>query len=497
MLAVDDVTAEFGPGEIVALVGENGAGKSTLMNILSGLYQPSSGEILIDGEKVRFRDPGDAIARGIGMVHQHFMLVPTLTVAENVVLGREPRRLGFFDVRAALASVEATTRRFGFALHPDARIEDLTVGSQQKVEIVKVLYRGARVLILDEPTAVLTPQESEDLFAVMRQLAAAGHTLILISHKLREVLSVAARIYVMRRGRLVAQVKAAETSSEQLATLMVGQSQPAGAGSPRRASPGDAVLEADGLEALGSSGLPALRGVSLRVRAGEMVGVAGVDGNGQHELAEVVTGLRPFQTGSLKLMGKPVEVASPGTVRRMGVAYVPEDRFQRAIIAPMQVEENIALGRQRQPPFARGAWIDFGGRRSRAVSLLESFDVRPPDPEAPIGELSGGNQQKVVLARELDVAPKLLVVVQPTRGLDVSAVNAVHQRLRQERERGAGVLLISLDLEEVLTLSDRLYAIYEGRITGELARDEFDENRVGQMMMGTRSDRAPRGAADV
>jgi simple sugar transport system ATP-binding protein len=495
---VEDVSMHFAPGEIVALVGENGAGKSTLMNVLSGLYQPSSGEILFDDQKVRFRNPGDAIARGIGMVHQHFMLVPTLTIAENVVLGREPRRRGLLDVRAAREGVVATARRFGFALNPEARIEDLTVGSQQKVEIVKVLYRGAQVLILDEPTAVLTPQESADLFAVMRQLAAAGQTVILISHKLREVLSTAGRIYVMRRGKLVAEVRPQDTSAEKLAALMVGQSPSAGASSALRGSPGAVVLEAEGLEAFGSSGLPALRGFSLRVRAGEIVGLAGVDGNGQRELAEVITGLRPLRAGSMRLMGTAVRAASAGAIRRLGVAHVPEDRMERALIPSMKVEENIALGRQREAPFARGPWIDFRGRHARAASLLENFDVRPRDPDVPIGDLSGGNQQKVVLARELDLAPRLLVVVQPTRGLDISAVNAVHERLRQERDRGAGVFLISLDLEEVLALSDRLYAIYEGRITGELMREEFDENRVGQMMMGTRqSSRAHQGALDA
>lgn len=498
MVAVDDVSVDFGRGEIVAVVGENGAGKSTLMNVLSGLYQPTSGEIRIAGEKVRFRGPRDAIARGIGMVHQHFMLVPTLTVAENVILGSEPRKWGLLDAPAMLKSVDETSRRFGFALDPAARVEDLTVGSQQKVEIIKVLYRGAQVMILDEPTAVLTPQECEDLFAVMRQLAAAGHTLILISHKLREVISVARRIYVLRAGKRVAEVDSASTSVEDLAALMIGRRRTLPAMEATTGVRGDLVLEAENLYALGERGVPALRGLSIRVHAGEIVGVAGVDGNGQRELAEVVTGLRRLESGSLRLLGTPVRSQSSGALRRLGVAHVPEDRLTRAIIGPLQVAENLALGRQGQAPFARGPWIDFTGRHTRATALVEEFDVRPRDAQAPIQDLSGGNQQKVVLARELDLSPKLLVVVQPTRGLDIEAVEAVHGRIRRARTAGAAVLLISLDLEEVLALSDRVYAIFNGRITGEMARPEFDSQRIGTMMMGSAADgfgeRRPTGA---
>ena len=479
------MSLDLRPGEIAAVVGENGAGKSTLMNVLSGLYQPDAGEIFIDGAPVRFRSPKDAIARGIGMVHQHFMLVPPLTVAENVVLGLEPHRRGLLDVREANRVVQKTSERFGFAIPAEARIEDLSVGSQQKVEIIKVLYRGARALILDEPTAVLTPQEAEDLFAVLRQLAASGHTVVLISHKLKEVLAAASRIYVMRRGKLVAQVGAPSTSEDELAALMVGAAaRPSEVlVRPRRAA-ADILLEVQKLHATGPRGLPALRGVSLNVRAGEVVGIAGVDGNGQRELAEVITGLRPLSSGLLRLRGKELKAASPRHMRELGTSHVPEDRLSRAIIAPMTVEENIALGHERATPFARGPLIDFEGRRHRAAALLDDFDVRPRDPLAPIGLLSGGNQQKVVVARELDVSPNLLVVVQPTRGLDFSAVRSVHERLLEARERGAGILLISLDLDEVLALADRVYAIYEGQITGELERAQFDEKRVGRLMMG-------------
>ena len=487
------------PGEIVALVGENGAGKSSLMNVLYGLYRPDAGELHVAGEQVSFRGPADAIRRGIGMVHQHFMLVPTLTVAENVVLGREPRRRGLFDRATACAQVEETARRFGFTLDPRARIEDLSVGSQQKVEIVKALYRGARTLILDEPTAVLTPQEADELFEVARQLADQGHTVVFISHKLREVLSVAHRIAVMRGGRKVAEVRAAETRPEQLAELMVGADAAARAreleaglhepGAMPRATPEAApVVDLDQVHAVRADGTPALRGVSLRIGQGEIVGIAGVDGNGQRELAEVLTGLRALQGGTLRILGEHVagsgRQTSPQDLRSRGVGHIPEDRLLRAVVGSMSVEENLALGRHTRPPWARGPFIDFRGRRAEATRLLDAFDVRPRDPDARLQALSGGNQQKVVVARELDAAPRLLVVVQPTRGLDLAAVAQVHDGLREARRRGAAVLLVSLDLAEVLALADRLYVLYDGRITGELTRGQFDERRIGRMMLG-------------
>ncbi len=479
------MSLDIHPGELLALVGENGAGKSSLMNVLYGLYHPDTGDIVLDGQPARFKSPRDAIARGIGMVHQHFMLVPTLTVAENVVLGREPTRLGRLDLERACAEVSATCQRFGFQLDPRARVDTLTVGSQQKVEIVKALHRGAQVLILDEPTAVLTPQEAEDLFRVARGLKAQGHTVVFISHKLREVLSVAERIAVMRRGRLVAEVQAAETSADTLANLMVGETRTAHAVvEPYQPPTGQVVLEAEGFRVSGADGCPALRGLSLRVHAGEIVGIAGVDGNGQRELAEVVTGLRPLEAGTGSLLGAPLSGLSPQEARRRGVSHVPEDRLWRAVVKGMTVEENVALGRQGLAPFARGPWLDFSGRRERTRQLLGAYDVRPPDPAVPIQGLSGGNQQKVVVARELDSQPKLVVVVQPTRGLDISAVAQVHARLREERARGAGVLLISLDLEEVLGLSDRVYVLFEGQVTGSFTRPEFDEREIGRRMMG-------------
>ncbi|SET27901.1 ABC transporter ATP-binding protein [Stigmatella erecta] len=479
------MSLEIRAGELLALVGENGAGKSSLMNVLYGLYHPDAGDILLDGKPVRFKSPRDAIARGIGMVHQHFMLVPTLTVAENVVLGREPSRWGRMDPERACAEVAATCQRFGFQLDPRARVDSLTVGSQQKVEIVKALHRGAKVLILDEPTAVLTPQESDDLFRVARGLAAQGHTVVFISHKLREVLSVAERIAVMRRGKLVAEVKAAETSASVLANLMVGEGRTGTSVSePYHPPTGGVVLSVEGLTARTGEGRPALQGVTLEVHTGEIVGIAGVDGNGQSELAEVLTGLRPIEGGQGTLLGGPLRHLTPAEARRRGVGHIPEDRLRRAVVKGMSVEENVSLGRQDQPPFTRGLWLDFAGRRERTRALLAAYDVRPQDPQVAIQGLSGGNQQKVVVARELDTRPKLVVAVQPTRGLDISAVAQVQARLREERALGAGVLLISLDLEEVLALSDRVYVLFEGRVTGTFTRPEFDEQEMGRRMMG-------------
>ncbi|RKI59727.1 ABC transporter ATP-binding protein [Corallococcus sp. AB049A] len=491
-MSLEDASLDIAPGELLAVVGENGAGKSSLMNVLYGLYHPDAGTFLMDGKPVRFKSPRDAIARGIGMVHQHFMLVPTLTVAENVVLGREPTKRGLLDLDRACDEVAATAKRFGFQLDPRARVDTLTVGSQQKVEIVKALHRGAQVLILDEPTAVLTPQESDELSQVMRGLVAQGRTVVLISHKLKEVLGVADRVAVMRRGRTVAVVRASETTVSALASLMVGEGSrgaamtgvPAVAAGTQAAETGPVVLEAKDLRATGDNGRPALQGVSLTVRAGEIVGIAGVDGNGQRELAEVLTGLRKLDGGEGTLLGGPLAGLTPALAKARGVGHVPEDRLARAVVKAMTVEENVALGRHRQPPFARGPWVDFKGRRERTNQLLSGYDVRPNDPVVALQALSGGNQQKVVVARELDAEPKLLVVVQPTRGLDIGAVAQVHERLRDAKARGAGVVMVSLDLEEVLALSDRVYVLYEGRVTGHFPRKDLDERALGRCMLG-------------
>ncbi len=474
--ALDDVSLRIDAGERLALVGENGAGKSSLMNVLYGLYQPDSGTISFDGVPTRLRTPAAALARGVGMVHQHFTLVPTLSVAENVVLGHEPRRGLGLDLSRARTEVAATCASLGFELDPRALVSSLTVGSQQKVEIVKALHRGVKTLVLDEPTAVLTPQEATELFAVTRTLSERGLTVILISHKLKEVLTFATRIAVMRRGRKVTEVSPQGTTPEALAEAMIGRAAPVGSHAP--ATPGPVVLS---LHQVCSQGLV---DVSLELRAGEILGIAGVDGNGQRELTEVVTGLRPFTSGVLTVAGQRVDRLDPARARALGVAHVPEDRLRRALVADLTVEENVSLGRHTQPPFAKGPRIDFAGRRARTLELVNANDVRPPTPTLRGGALSGGNQQKLVVARELDAKPKLLVVNQPTRGLDIAAVEAVRERLRAQRLEGCGVLLVSLDLDEVLALADRLVVFARGRAVATFERATFDERLIGQHMLG-------------
>jgi general nucleoside transport system ATP-binding protein len=490
--ALDDVSLELLPGERVGLIGENGAGKSSLMNVLYGLYQPDEGSVRFDGQPVVLKSPREALKRGVGMVQQHFTLVPTLSVAENVVLGAEPLSRGLLDLERAVREVEATCKQFGFALDARRRVDSLSVGSQQKVEIVKALHRGATTLILDEPTAVLTPQEADELFAVTRALSDAGKTVVLISHKLKEVLAFATRIAVMRRGKKVADgLTPAQTSALLLAELMVGGEASAltRAEAVKPRPTGAAVLTLDQVHA------PGLEGVSLDVHAGEIVGIAGVDGNGQRELAEVVTGLLPFQRGTVTIVGTRHVSLTPGDARKLGVSHIPEDRHLRAMVGDFTVEENVALGRQQLAPFARGPFIDFAGRRARTTGLLEKHDVRPREPAQRMAELSGGNQQKLVVARELDAAPKLLVVVQPTRGLDIAAVEAVRGHLRRVRDEGCAVLLVSLDLDEVLALADRVVVMFDGRLNGEFARGVIDELELGRRMLGAEEPPLPWVAA--
>ncbi|MCC6337289.1 MAG: ABC transporter ATP-binding protein [Myxococcales bacterium] len=471
------MSLSIAPGERLAVVGENGAGKSSLMNVLYGLYHPDAGEVRFDGTPVKVKTPAEALARGVGMVHQHFTLVPTLTVAENVVLGAEPRRGGLLDLDAAIAQVQASCRRFGFSVDARARVDTLTVGSQQKVEIVKALHRGVGTLILDEPTAVLTPQEADELFAVTRALSESGLAVVLISHKLKEVLAFATRVAVMRRGKKVAEVRPAETSADALAELMVGEKAVSLPPGPLLAGRGEAALRVEHLRT------DKLHDVSFSLHAGEILGIAGVDGNGQRELALVLTGLRDY-TGTLELFGRRFPYLTPGQARAQGVAHIPEDRLHRAVVADLTVEENVALGRHAAPPFAKGPLIDFAGRRQRTAALLEANDVRPRDGTLRVGALSGGNQQKLVVGRELDGQPKVLVVVQPTRGLDIAAVAQVRRRLDEERRRGCAVLLVSLDLDEVLALSDRVLVFFEGRVTAELDRAHLDERLIGRRMLG-------------
>ena len=438
VLANDEVNFSVRQGEIHALVGENGAGKSTLMNILYGLLRPDSGSVAINGKTVQFSGPGDAISRGIGMVHQHFMLVPPLTVAENVVLGREPSRFGFVDTAAAVKIVQELSDQYGLKVDTSAKVETLSVGIEQRIEIIKVLYRGAQILILDEPTAVLTPQEVEELFEILRSLRDQGKTIIFITHKLQEVMAVSDTVTVMQRGKVVGSVPTAETTRQEIATMMVGR-QVLFRVERTQAEPGEAVLNVDELEVLDNKQLPALRGISFSVREGEILGVAGVEGNGQTELVEVLTGLRRAQSGEVRLDGQVITNHSPRSIREHGTGHIPEDRHRRGLVLDFTVAQNMVLGIHYRKPFVRHLGLDvinLGPIREKARRLLKEFDIRPADQENLAGNLSGGNQQKVIVAREFDQDPKLLIAAQPTRGIDVGSIEFIHQRLLQARNNG-------------------------------------------------------------
>jgi len=469
-------------GEVHALLGENGAGKSTLMNVLYGLHQPDEGEIRLRGERVHIHSPREAIGMRIGMVHQHFMLIPVMTVAENVVLASEPRRGALLDRDAAERRVRELSERFGLVVDPRAYVEDIGVGQQQRVEILRVLHRGADVLILDEPTAVLTAQETAELFKVLRALTAEGVSVIFISHKLREVLDIADRVTVLRRGVKVGTVDTEGATEASLAKLMVGrdvlfrvEKEETGAGEP--------LLEVEDLEVEDDRGLPAVRGLSLRVRAGEIVGVAGVDGNGQSELVEAITGLRAPRRGRIRAAGRDIMGAGVQGALAAGVGHIAEDRHRRGLVLGFSLAENLALREYRRPPLSRYGLLSPKRMEQQARPLLEQYDVRGGQPQTTAGSLSGGNQQKVVIARELAEEPRVTVAAQPTRGLDVGAIEFVHKRLLEQRDAGRGVLLVSLELEEIRSLSDRVLVIYEGRIVAELAPDVSDEE-LGVAMLG-------------
>ena len=480
IVANDDVSLELRAGEIHGIVGENGAGKSTLMRVLYGLYPPDEGRILIRGREVRLPSPRQAIALGIGMVHQHFMLVGRFTVAENVVLGSEGG--GLLDLEAAEERIRDLGRRFGFAVDPRARVEDLSVGEQQRVEILKALYRGVDVLILDEPTAVLTPQEVGDLFANLRRLREAGKAVAFISHKLDEVLSICDRITVLRRGRVVGDTTADRTDKSELAEMMVGRPVLFRLDKPDVAI-GPPVLRVESLRVQGR-----LNGIDLQVRSGEILGVAGVEGNGQRELAEAVLGLRTPTGGRVLLGDEDLTGRSVEQIRSRGVAYIPEDRHGRGLILDMSLWENVALGRQGRPGFSGGLGVLLIRRiKDLTTRLIRAFDVRARSIGVDAATLSGGNQQKLILARELDGGPRVLVAAQPTRGLDVGAIEFVWRRILEQKEAGAAVLLISAELEEIYELSDRIVTIYEGRITGEFSPDVAPEE-LGMGMTGGRRD---------
>ncbi len=480
-LANDRVDLEIRPGEIHALLGENGAGKTTLMNILYGLLSPDEGEILIDGEPVVIRDPADAIARGIGMVHQHFMLVPVLTVAENAILGSEVMRGPvLLDLAEAERRIAGLSKQLGFRVDPKARIEQLSVGQQQRVEIVKALYRRARILVLDEPTAVLTPQETEEIFAVLRRLRGEGASIVFISHKLDEVLRIADRITVIRRGRVVGERAPATTSEQELADLMVGR-QVSLRVDRGIAHPGAIVLSVRGLRVRDDRGHEVVRGVDLDARRGEIVGIAGVAGNGQEELIEAIAGLRRPVSGRVKLEGTDVTGASPRRVRERGVGYVPADRQRYGLVLSYPLDDNFVLTEYHRPPYARGIVRDPAAIRQRATQLIDEYDVRCPGPAVRAATLSGGNQQKVVVAREFG-NDRLLVLDQPTRGIDVGSTEFIHRRTIERRDAGTAVLLVSADLDEILELADRILVIHRGRIVGEFAAAAAERERIGLLM---------------
>jgi general nucleoside transport system ATP-binding protein len=483
VLANDAVDFDLRRGEIHALLGENGAGKSTLMNIVYGLYTPDEGEIRVKGKPVTIDSPSAAIEQGIGMVHQHFMLIPVMTVAENIVLATEPKQAGvLLDESAAEARVRELSRSFKFAIDPEAKIENITVGQQQRVEILKALYRGADILILDEPTAVLTPQEAADLFEILRTLVQEGMSVIFISHKLNEVLAIADRITVLRRGKRVDTIPREGATEQSLARMMVGREVLLRV-EKKPHEPGEPVLLVEDLEVNDERGLPAVRGVSFEVRAGEIVAIAGIDGNGQTELVEALAGLRKPSAGRITLAGEEITTAPARRRLDAGLGHIPEDRLRRGLVLEFTLAENLALHDYRKPPNSRFGWLQPRRILSWARRLLQEFDVRGGGPTARASALSGGNQQKVVVAREVERDPRLLIAAQPTRGLDVGAIEFVHRRLVQERDEGRAILLVSLELEEVLSLADRILVIYEGRIVGEFDPSASDEE-LGIAMTG-------------
>ncbi|HEX5899202.1 MAG TPA: ABC transporter ATP-binding protein [Solirubrobacteraceae bacterium] len=482
IVANDGVDFDLRRGEVHALLGENGAGKSTLMNVLYGLYKPDEGEVRVDGRPVSIGSPLEAIDLGIGMVHQHFMLIPVMTVAENIVLANEPRRGLFLDFDAATERVRELSERYGLAVDPDARVEDISVGMQQRVEILRALYRNAQILVLDEPTAVLTAQEARDLFEVLGALKADGTGIIFISHKLNEVLTISDRITVLRRGKRIDTVPNEGATEQSLARLMVGR-EVLLAVDKRPGAPKEPVLEVRDLDVRDDRGLPAVRGLSLTVHAGEIVALAGVDGNGQSELVEAITGLRHVDAGEILVDGTDLTGRNAHTMVHHGVCHIPEDRHRRGLILPFTLAENLALRDYDLPEMSRYGLISPRRMRERAQRLLDEYDVRGGSPSTLASALSGGNQQKVVCAREIGHDPRVLIAAQPTRGLDVGAIEFVHRRLVAERDAGRGVLLVSLEFEEVRALADRIVVIYEGEIVGEFPPD-VSEEELGIMMTG-------------
>lgn len=482
-VANDKINLHLRKGEIHALLGENGAGKSTLMNMLAGLLEPTSGEIAVNGQVVNLDSPSKAASLGIGMVHQHFMLVEAFTVAENIILGSELTKNGVLDIAGASKEIKALSERYGLAVDPSAKVADISVGAQQRVEILKTLYRGADILIFDEPTAVLTPSEIDELMAIMKNLVKEGKSIILITHKLDEIRAVSDRVTVIRRGKSIETVEIAGATNADLAEMMVGRS--VSFKTEKQASkPKEVVLSIKDLVVNENRGVPAVKNLSLDVRAGEIVGIAGIDGNGQSELIQAITGLRKVESGSIELKGDSIVGLHPRQITELSVGHVPEDRHRDGLILEMMISENIALQTYYKEPHSKNGILNYSNITSYAKKLMEEFDVRAASELVPAAALSGGNQQKAIIAREIDRDPDLLIVSQPTRGLDVGAIEYIHKRLIEERDNGKAVLVVSFELDEILSVSDRIAVIHDGKIQGIVSPETTNKQGLGVLMAG-------------
>ncbi|HGL7418435.1 TPA: ABC transporter ATP-binding protein [Streptococcus pneumoniae] len=482
-VANDKINLHLRKGEIHALLGENGAGKSTLMNMLAGLLEPTSGEIAVNGQVVNLDSPSKAASLGIGMVHQHFMLVEAFTVAENIILGSELTKNGVLDIAGASKEIKALSERYGLAVDPSAKVADISVGAQQRVEILKTLYRGADILIFDEPTAVLTPSEIDELMAIMKNLVKEGKSIILITHKLDEIRAVSDRVTVIRRGKSIETVEIAGATNADLAEMMVGRS--VSFKTEKQASkPKEVVLSIKDLVVNENRGVPAVKNLSLDVRAGEIVGIAGIDGNGQSELIQAITGLRKVESGSIELKGDSIVGLHPRQITELSVGHVPEDRHRDGFILEMMISENIALQTYYKEPHSKNGILNYSNITSYAKKLMEEFDVRAASELVPAAALSGGNQQKAIIAREIDRDPDLLIVSQPTRGLDVGAIEYIHKRLIEERDNGKAVLVVSFELDEILNVSDRIAVIHDGKIQGIVSPETTNKQELGVLMAG-------------
>ncbi|CAG5399639.1 ABC transporter ATP-binding protein [Streptococcus pneumoniae] len=482
-IANDKINLHLRKGEIHALLGENGAGKSTLMNMLAGLLEPTSGEIAVNGQVVNLDSPSKAASLGIGMVHQHFMLVEAFTVAENIILGSELTKNGVLDIAGASKEIKALSERYGLAVDPSAKVADISVGAQQRVEILKTLYRGADILIFDEPTAVLTPSEIDELMAIMKNLVKEGKSIILITHKLDEIRAVSDRVTVIHRGKSIETVEIAGATNADLAEMMVGRS--VSFKTKKKASkPKEVVLSIKDLVVNENRGVPAVKNLSLDVRAGEIVGIAGIDGNGQSELIQAITGLRKVESGSIELKGDSIVGLHPRQITELSVGHVPEDRHRDGLILEMMISENIALQTYYKEPHSKNGILNYSNITSYAKKLMEEFDVRAASELVPAAALSGGNQQKAIIAREIDRDPDLLIVSQPTRGLDVGAIEYIHKRLIEERDNGKAVLVVSFELDEILNVSDRIAVIHDGKIQGIVSPETTNKQELGVLMAG-------------